>query len=233
MLCCGYTHGLVITVKSIEWYKISMPCGPGVTSHFITSAAKHNCAPFQVLQCYAHKRKRSIQISGTHQLYKLITVGWMFECVVISHLTLQRFYTFRYQVPPFDKFDDPTLPLPRELALDCCPLISLVWRTRHRWCTYILQCAAEMQHTTFNTLMYSVSLLSPSLFPHDQLRHHHQFETSQLMSSLTWLKVRSLPTCLGLDQKNHMGRSTTTRLSWAHPIATLWAWLAQWHWMSR
>ena len=81
------------------------------------------------------------------------------------------------------------------------------------------------------TVYCSVSLLSPSLFPHNQLEHHHQFETSQLMSSLTWPKVRSLPTCLGLDQKDHMGRLTTTRLSWDHP--RLWAWLAQRHCMLR
>jgi len=77
----------------------------------------------------------------------------MFECVVASLLTLQRFYVFRYQVPPFYKFDEPSLSLPRELAHDCCPHINLVCRTRHWWCTYILQCAAEMQRTTFNSLL--------------------------------------------------------------------------------
>ena len=49
-LCCGYSHGLVITVKSIERYEISMPCGSVVNLHSITSAAKHDCAQFPVQQ---------------------------------------------------------------------------------------------------------------------------------------------------------------------------------------
>ena len=81
----------------------------------------------------------------------------MFECVVASLLTLQRFYVFRYQVPPFYKFDEPSLSLPRELAHDCCPHINLVCRTRHCWCTYILQRAAEMQRTIFNSLLQCLS----------------------------------------------------------------------------
>ena len=39
---------------------------------------------------------------------------WMFERVIVSPLTMQRVYTFRYEGPSIDQFDDPTFPLPRE-----------------------------------------------------------------------------------------------------------------------
>ena len=47
--------------------------------------------------------------------YKLIVaIRWMFECVIVSPLTMQRVYKFKYEGISVDQFDNPTFPLPRE-----------------------------------------------------------------------------------------------------------------------
>ena len=74
MLVLWILSWLVNIVKSIEHHEITMPCGSGVNLHFITSAAEHVCVLLSVPGGLAHKGKSSIQISGTHQLHKLITV---------------------------------------------------------------------------------------------------------------------------------------------------------------